>query len=705
MQATSLSPFSVSKYNRDYLIEFVRYTTRWHDRGEVAKKAQLQYICSYLEVDHIGCETVVSEAEYIDRHFLEDYSEYYARCFPSHPRKCARLHFFSSCFSEQEFRAALNNSDDKFILMLQESYLGFAVIRPIPHTVFARVCLVPYKGILENPNGRIITRPATASLFGIQLTVNALPFIEQDKVVSACATSALWVALSANNEMPLNSIPSPSHITKSASVGSTEATRTFPTTGLFPAQILRGLRCFGLEASIAWNNKSTISELKSLLYAHLKNDTPVILGGELYRKEKESAQYVGPHLICAAGYSMEITDRQKNDSLNLWSEFIDKLYVHDDRCGPYLRLTMKEAEFLCGRDTLTGFEMGVKNHGTWYFKPTIAIIGIYHKIRITHKQVLDMCKAFHWCLMAELSQTETLLKKKLADEAIVDNKKALEIATKASWDIHIVNGTKLKEDIWVSGEFFSHNGVPDKSSILASSMPKYIWMCRITEVVRGEAKRFADLLFDATEIPQGQVLLGYVAHSEQAHLLWAFIENNIKNRSWPSYNADKPFIEENISSFLRFFANETNSGYLNSLYGPIGIPRRPLKDGERAPTSHVSRRTDLMVIRRGEHGRRWTDLDKKIKYIWVINEAGDIVIGEDVSSNNAFLGHPTLLDGKPGRIAGELYFNRKSKKWVINLKSRAYSSHINPEDRCQYLDNVIKNNLEGLPVMMEDDCQ
>jgi hypothetical protein len=704
MQVAALSPFSVVSYNRDYVIEFVRYTTRWHDRSEVAKKAQLQYLCNYLETDHISCKTIVAESEYIDKHFLEDYAEYYARCFPNHPRKCSRLHFFSEDFSERDFRESLDNFDKSIVEKLQRSYLGFAVIRPIPHTVFARVCLAPYKQIMDNPANWMITRRVSASLFGIDLTVSALPFIEQDKVVAACATSALWVTLGANEDIQLNNMPSPSRITKCATAGGAEANRTFPTSGLYPAQILRALRHFGLEASIAWDGDQGISKLKSLAYAHIKSNSPIILGGELYKKVKNSVVYVGSHLISVVGYAIGEREVCQGEKLNLFSDRIKKFYVHDDRCGPYLRLdltdTSVEYEQAGKAINISVQEMGVKGHGTWYFQPTMAVIGVYHKVRITHQQITDVCEALHWCLRAELDRVENIMRTdKAAQEDFSAFPTALSSALNACWEIHLVTATTLKQEIWCSDSFYSYNGAIDKSEILASSMPKYIWVCRLIVHGAGGERCYAEIIFDATEIPQGQILVGFVAHCEDAHVLWALIESGVKNRSWPCYDSGDPDMDYRLSSFLRFFSNESNSAYLNALYGPIGLPRRSLKPGEASESYHVARRTDLLVIRRGEQSRSWDTLQKGTRYIWVVNEFGDIVVGEDIQSDDGFQGHPTLLDGKPGRIAGELLWGDSIDSWSINLKSRAYSSHIDDDYREQYLKNVIENNMVGIKVV------
>src|SRR5216110_1510618 len=114
MPQSDLAPITVVEYSKGYLVDFVRHKTGWDSRSEVSGKAQLKYLCQYLEVDHIAAKTILVEDEYVDRHYLEDYSEYYARCFPAHPRKCARLHFFSFTFDEHEFTTALSKNEKSF---------------------------------------------------------------------------------------------------------------------------------------------------------------------------------------------------------------------------------------------------------------------------------------------------------------------------------------------------------------------------------------------------------------------------------------------------------------------------------------------------------------------------------------------------------------------------------------------------------------
>lgn len=46
--------------------------------SQITDREQLRYLLAYLSSREIGAKTVVVESEYIDRHFLEDYAEYYS---------------------------------------------------------------------------------------------------------------------------------------------------------------------------------------------------------------------------------------------------------------------------------------------------------------------------------------------------------------------------------------------------------------------------------------------------------------------------------------------------------------------------------------------------------------------------------------------------------------------------------------------------
>lgn len=709
MSHINLAPLNVVPYSRDYIIEFVRHVTAWHDRGEVSIKAQLEYIGKYLEVDHIACKTIVVESDYIDRHYLEDYAEYYARCFPPHPRKCSRLHFFSENFSEQAFRACLNGLSSNLEKRLKASYIGFAVIRPIPHTVFARVCLKPYPALLDDPRKKLLARKIPVSLFGIELVADAIPFIEQDKVVAACATSALWVSLSAHPDISLSHLPSPSAITKAATNGASDTSRTFPSPGLTPPQMLRGLRHFGLEPSIVWEDSRSISHLKAIAYAYISCEMPVILGGDIYEEgpDGKGFKYVGSHLVCLTGYAKETARTSQLSRPPLESNEIDRFYVHDDRLGPYVRVSLAPKTINLAdqsKEQLKGLEMVVHGQDAHYFVPNIAIVGLYHKVRISLDQIRNTCDALSRYLekarfdLGNGSRTGEDDQKKFDQEVAA----ALQCMETGRWGIRLVKSNSYKSEVLRSTDFVAFNGSFDRETLLHWNMPRYLWLCRITDNQNEE--KFTDIIFDATEVPQGNMLVGYVCWSVDSYDAWGYVSNCVNDRSWQRYRIDLPDASTLVGCFTKFFVQQGNDQFLNTQYGPLGLPRRGLKPGEIDDYANVSRRMDTHTVRRGDSHRNWDFLKQGTKYIWVINEIGDIVIGEDVFTDNEFLGHPTLIDGKPGRVAGELEFKDVNghSAWHVNLQSRAYSGHvIENATMTNYLEQVVSHNLPGLCAVVD----
>lgn len=711
MNQEDFSPVSVVPFSEDFLTNYIRFKTGWNRRSSIALKRQLAYLYKYLQKDHIKAATIVVENEYIDRNFLEDYAEYYARCFPQHPRFCARIHFFESDFSESTFTEKIAENDQEFIGLLSKSYLGFVVVRPIPDTFLAKACLIPYPALSDNPKCCILTNKHSVSLFGVDLHVKTAAFIEQDKVVSACATSALWVLLNLNERMGLNSQPSPSAITKAAINGQYENTKTFPSSGLTLAQIERALKHFDLEPITIDQSVEKIdaNKLKEISFGYINHGLPLLVGGRVYRKlarvgstheeprEDSSTlvvEEVGPHVICCLGYKIG-----KMVPSKLYAHSIDRLYVHDDRLGFYARMLTQPVQLSIGgkkgNKSINGFEYGVDGSDCEYFAPEFIIVGAYHKIRLSYSRV---SKLFHaW----EVLLTWSLNYLKILEDKGVMKKGTIELTVdeilKHAYAIQLTTSSALKASTRECNDFFSFNGASDKSSLLFESMPKFLWTIVVTDADTG--LRLYQLIFDATEVPQGRVFTGYVCYSGRHEGIFKWLEKLCKDNEIEHHfdNGEK----EKLAPITRLFDEERTLVSLNTLYGPLRLPVRQLKTGEYDEFKNLTRRSDVLVIRRGNVN---PNLDEKTKYIWVINEAGDIVLGPDIEAVSpdslGTQGHPTLMDGKPGRIAGELEYDNAARQWVINSKSGAYSVHLADKypERKQYLENVVSENLNGLPV-------
>ena len=106
----------------------------------VDKKLHTVYLEEYFA--KIGARTVVVEHDYVDRDFLEDFAGYYVRCFRRYKSRCARLHFFSFAFTNDQFENLLTLDPGTVTgKRLADAYLGFIVVKPLPRTIIGRTCL------------------------------------------------------------------------------------------------------------------------------------------------------------------------------------------------------------------------------------------------------------------------------------------------------------------------------------------------------------------------------------------------------------------------------------------------------------------------------------------------------------------------------------------------------------------------------------
>lgn len=95
---------------------------------EVSLKQHKNYFETYF--NKLGAKTIVAEFDYIDHDYLEDYSNYYVKCFHDYHRKCARLHFFQESFTKDDFSKVLSSENNPLLGKILETYLGFIVVKP-----------------------------------------------------------------------------------------------------------------------------------------------------------------------------------------------------------------------------------------------------------------------------------------------------------------------------------------------------------------------------------------------------------------------------------------------------------------------------------------------------------------------------------------------------------------------------------------------
>lgn len=474
-----------------------------------AQNEHFLYLADYFH--KIGVKTVLIEPEYVDRDYLEDYSRYYSKCFQKYSKWCTRIHFFSSSFTKEEFYKKLSSPDwATWTNNLQTSYLGFIVLRPIPKTLFGRICLTIYS---ELGSFFPVLCEYKAHIMGIEFKVNTLACQEQDNAISACATTALWSAFQGTGKKTLQHTPSPYEITLNAKNVIGDSRSIFPNRGLLPSQMAYAVKEEGLEPLMV--QFSNTSYLKALLRAYLHAKIPVILGFTL-RFENEEGKYfdsklrkkpIGDHAVTVTGYhltseikafnmtSISYHKSEKDKPMFLRSSGIDKIYVHDDQLGPLAQMTFRDEYWQ--HMTTEWYQYRPNKSQREQINATIKIIlfPLYHKIRIRFNTIFLIIKDFHDYYTSMWSELRCTI----------------------TWDIYLTTVCELKKQILQ----IPTDILGDKESrlkMLAYKMPRYIWVVdTYTSKDKSDKKLSFSFYFDATDIENSDLFICALHYDRESY--------------------------------------------------------------------------------------------------------------------------------------------------------------------------------------------
>jgi hypothetical protein len=319
---------------------------------------QLLLIERHLRDSDMPCKSIVIERRYIDRAFIDDYSSFYSTSFKQYKNWCQRVHFFavekealeeklSELFeigrnAASEDTKKLSRASEDFSLA---SYLGFSVIKPLPGSPIGRTVLRHYgkfadKGFLRKFN---CTRHYKVHLLGLQFTVCGLVFQQQDRAVSACATTALWTSLSKVKEFENLRTPTPAQITKLATQHFLPFGRSMPQeNGLSVEQMCQAIQALGLSPNLI--RTDDLDSTKACLYSAILSGFAPIL---IIEKIKNGRITTEGHAVTATGMKIREKHRKsiiKTKSGNSIDDLADDLvsiYVSDDRLSPYFRVEIQ----------------------------------------------------------------------------------------------------------------------------------------------------------------------------------------------------------------------------------------------------------------------------------------------------------------------------------------------------------------------------
>lgn len=508
------SPYEIYPYSIEKLKDLLSKKSEKSEATPetIQQKLHTVYFAEYFQ--YLNAQTIVVENNYVDRDYLQDFIGYYASCFHQYGHKCTRLHFFTEVINEERFEVLLqSNPSEEMLKNLNEAYLGFIVVKPLPNTIVGRTCLKTYD---ENHGRKYpINRSYEANLFGLDLNIESLAFQEQDHVVAACATSALWSVFQGSGKLFQHPILSPVDITKIACDQSPwMINRTLPSEGLNAYQISQAVRHIGLEPYYIEFDHGDVWSLKAVTYAYLNAKIPILLGVSLVDVSpgNEAGKNREEHAVAVTGYclddqAIDVLDEQH--SILLKSSRMKKIYVHDDQVGPFARMTMDGLKISYASDEenkgqrydsmKTSWRGMDKQMGSIRAVASIMIIPLYHKVRISFGAILKLIVPFD-NLLEELRKQEFFL-----------------CDARLEWEIYLTTINDFKTDILNStlrGDL--------KSRILQSPMPRFLWRA----VAWCRDKTVLELIFDATDIDQGLFLIDTIEHDPNLYRLLILLANN-----------------------------------------------------------------------------------------------------------------------------------------------------------------------------------
>ena len=274
--------------------------------------------------------TAVIESDYTDVDYSASYYDQRGRSFTPDRRVTKRIHFFAAEFSEDD----LAEASQPTIRTMQDSYLGFAVLRPETPVTLGRTFVACPTTIAGYPV-RFPTRGTTqVDLAGIPLQIESCPYMSQDAKIMVCATAAVWMS-TANlvDKMPGIAARTTAEITALAM----SLDRPFG-----PAIVRRGLSIVEMEQAFIrmgfdprrheYPNADRILEV-----CHLFSDSgiPPVLGITF-----------GPvgHAVTVVGYTLGPPPDPVPTLRDVASahRYVPYLVIHDDQRGMYLLAKLED---------------------------------------------------------------------------------------------------------------------------------------------------------------------------------------------------------------------------------------------------------------------------------------------------------------------------------------------------------------------------
>jgi hypothetical protein len=316
-------------------------------------------ILNQLKNSPTPCQTAVFEHDYVDEDYQDEFAAFYSKTFKRYPHRCTRIHFF---------RQAISSRTRTDYRRYRNGYLGFVILRPTDLQRVGRTILVPP---IKSSDSQFITcqAPFQAHIYGNEFVVKAMPFIQQDTQVGACAQASLWMLARYMSERFHCREFLPSEINALAKANMALGRSLPAENGLTTIQMLDALQGMGfpavgymrenmdpcshhIEAAFPIQGNTgakkrqalelqRTAKLADIAYRYIESGLPVILG-------------TADHAIVAVGHSYDHSVMNATVAI----QRIPSFFINNDNTGPYQEMPLftrnvKQLSFLDVRTIIT----------------------------------------------------------------------------------------------------------------------------------------------------------------------------------------------------------------------------------------------------------------------------------------------------------------------------------------------------------------
>lgn len=514
-----IGELKIFPYSDNYISDIISYYSSISIEA-LSSNSIITYLKEYLQI--LSVSTIVIEENYKDKEYLESYLHFYYNCLRNYKKYCVRLHFFKENISIDTFAALLSTkkSENLTLNKLKQCYVGFVVIKPLPHSPIGTTCLtIPSSKEFKR---QFLMKSYPISLFGIDLISKTVPFLPSDNKIVRHGITAIYSLLQTTEHLFNYPSLSPLGIEKIIE-------KSFPSIierdGISLREVIIFLKEFGF---MSYDQKPiNLNLFKLFIYIFLNCNIPVLLGINIYDVSKTGDPlFLGNHLVTVVGFSMD-ENLPVRGNPSLISSRIDKIYVHDDQVGPFSKMAFdineQETNDFSQRFMLSLSWLSILNDkGFIKAEPVIAIAPLRYVIKFPHTEVVG--------IIISINELISALNELIFKDSLIQ----------VEWSILIGNAENFKTEVYEN-----YTDIEIRNLILLRPMPPVFWRV----IAYYNNNRVIELLFDTSESELEYSFFLAIEHDKEVGKLIRETINTLKEtnitliKNFPCWMILKWFIE------------------------------------------------------------------------------------------------------------------------------------------------------------------